>query len=75
MKINLKNSIKCFFITRDVSNCINNSKQLLVADMKLILIINLKAFIFKSDNVFLLKCMCILFELQVIAHDVKTGFL
>jgi hypothetical protein len=65
-----------FSITRDISNFVNNNKkQFLVADMKLILIVNLKSFIFKSHNVLLLICMHIFFELQVIAHDVTPGFL
>jgi len=48
--------------------------QLLEAEMKLVHIIHLKAFLFKLDNVLLLKYMCIFVESQFITHDVKPGF-
>jgi len=39
-----------------------NNKQFLEAEKKLIYIIHLKAFLFKLNNVLLLKYMCVLFS-------------
>jgi hypothetical protein len=48
--------------------------QFLEAETKLVHIIHLKTFLFKLDNVLLLKYMCIYFESQFITHYVKPGF-
>jgi len=49
------------FIACDTSH-LCNTKPLLEAETKLIYIISLKAFLFKLDNVLLLKYICILFS-------------
>jgi len=48
--------------------------QLLEAETKLVHIIHVTAFLFKLDNVLLLKYMCTFFESQFITHYVKPGF-
>jgi hypothetical protein len=52
-----------------------NTKQLLEAAEKSIYITHLKAFLFKLDNVSLLKYMYTIVLSQVIAHDAQPGFL
>jgi len=54
--------------------CFFNTMQLLEPEKKLIYMVHLKAFLFNLDNVLLSKYMYVFSESQVIAHDVKPGF-
>jgi hypothetical protein len=66
------------FIACDIPKFFFNTIQLLETETKLVHIVHLKAFLFKLDNVLLLKCVYfkynIFVESQFFARDFKPGF-